>query len=82
MMLMGFWWVGPASLGVFDVYPSTCKFGTLRSGNTYRTFITLVNVGNDSTRFKIKQKAGSCFVVSYKPGPVRRTLFFTMRIFC
>ncbi|KNC99251.1 uncharacterized protein SPPG_05507 [Spizellomyces punctatus DAOM BR117] len=58
------------SLGTFDVLPSQIKFGTVKAGESSEATLTIINVGNDSARFKIKHQPGSCITSSYKQGPV------------
>lgn len=58
------------AIGIFDLSPAQCRFGTLRDGGVYRISIMLTNIGNDSTRFKIKAPTNNLLKVHYKPGPV------------
>jgi hypothetical protein len=57
-------------LGTFEVLPSKAKFGILRQGNMYQTIINLVNVGLDSTRFRIKSPKSKRLSINYRKGPV------------
>lgn len=50
--------------------PSKAKFGTIREGYIYQTVISLVNVGIDSTRFRIKPPKSKRISLNYRKGPV------------
>ncbi|TPX65553.1 hypothetical protein SpCBS45565_g05046 [Spizellomyces sp. 'palustris'] len=58
------------SLGTFDVLPSQIKFGTVKAGESSEATLTIINVGNDSARFKMKHQPDSRITSSYKQGPV------------
>lgn len=57
-------------LGSFEVLPSHARFGVVRQGGVYSTYLTLTNVSNDSTRFLVKKPKSSNLTVNYKKGPV------------
>ena len=58
------------TLGSFEILPSHSRFGIVHSGPIYATQVTMINVGVDSTRFRVRQSSQKYISVQYKKGPV------------
>ena len=68
------------TLGTFEVIPSKAKFGILKQGYVYQTNITLVNVGLDSTRYRIKPPKSNRIIINYRKGPLAPGLKLTVEV--
>lgn len=61
---------GFPSVGCCEIFPSRVNFGQLLTGSTAQKVLTVVNIGNDVMRFKIKQQPESRILATFKQGPV------------
>ena len=68
------------TLGTFELIPGVAKFGLVPSGQVYALNLTLINVGLDSSRFRLKPTKSPCLSVHYRKGPVAPGMNLTLEV--